>query len=135
MRGSCLAFAFISHGLEHRWCGVVLAQTTVTSRSPCSSYCKSVLLTQSRHFPSCHGYMQSPASFGLRAQSCSPHLPRYVLQLLHAQSGSYEAPILSYSYTLQFLQSDFLHIFSCLLWPSRVTNHLGSVCSFIGRSM
>ena len=66
-------------------------------------------------------------------QSCSPHLPRYVLQL-HActQSGSYEVPILSYSYTLQFLQSGFLHIldfFSCLLWPFRVTNHLVHVGS------
>ena len=59
-----------------------------------------------------------------------PNLPRYVLHL-HAQSGSYESPILSYSYILQFLYSltSCISWISslCLLWPSRVTTvHLGS---------
>ena len=73
-----------------------------------------------------------PSSYGPNAHSHTvPNLPHYVLHL-HAQSGSYEVPILSYSYILQFLQSDFLHIlnfFSCLLWPSRVTIHQGCALS------
>ena len=74
-------------------------------------------------------------STSLLRSTCSHAVPTsHVMSYncMHTQSGSYEVPILSYSYTLQFLQSGFLHIldFFCrLLWPSRVTNHLVHVGS------
>ena len=83
-----------------------------TSPSLPSSQC-----TQSRQFPSYHMH-------GLPASSSSHQPPMvhmhtviqfptsHVMSLhLHPQSGTYEAPILSYSYsTVQFLQSEFLDI-------------------------
>ena len=67
-------------------------------RSPCGNDGDTVLAAVAGgclcfvHNPGSHPTMasiQSPASYGPHAQSCSPHLPRYVIHL-HARSGSYE---------------------------------------------
>ena len=57
-----------------------------------------LLRTQSRQFPSYNGLHAVTSLLWVHMHTVmQSHLPHNVLHL-HAQSGSYEAPILSYSY-------------------------------------